>query len=99
MQVKASSLSPHSSGSPSSAAAAAAAAAASNYGSYAAHHSYYPGVGVDLSYFGNHVNHHHQQYSNHYIGGSANSSSTMLRPSGLASDYEPYSLPERYQPL
>ena len=101
MQVKASSISPHS---------ISAASPASSYGSYTPHpSSYYPGVGVDLSYFGNHAaaaaaNHQaHQahQYSNHYI--AASNTASMLRPSGLsgsaASDYEPYNAPERYQPL
>lgn len=98
MQVKASSLSPHSISS-----AAVAASQASSYSSYTPHpSSYYHGMGVDLSYFGNHAaaaaaNHQPHQYPNHYI-----TNSTMLRSSsGLPSaDYDAYNpTTDRYQNL
>ncbi len=90
MQVKASSLSPHSLTAPSP---------TNNYSptyTPAAAPPYYPGVGVDLSYFGNQHSSSTQQYSNHYIPANSNS---MLRGTGLTSnDYDSYSS-ERYQPL
>ncbi len=69
LQVKASSLSPQ-----------AIATHSTNYGTYA-HNPYYPGVGVDLTYFGNHSSQHHaaaHQYSNPYISSNPPS---MLRSS------------------
>ncbi|TRY78016.1 hypothetical protein TCAL_12768 [Tigriopus californicus] len=73
----------------------------SSYNSYS-HSPYYPGVGVDLSYFGHSNQPSSHQYSNpHYIGGSAPPPS-MLRssalPPSIPSEYDSFSN-ERYQHL
>ena len=88
MQVKASSISPHSVTTPPN-----------TYSpNYTAPSSYYPGVGVDLSYFGNHGTQYGSgQCTNHYIPNS----SSMIRSSTsiVTSEYDSYGHAERYQPL
>ena len=86
MQVKASSISPHPVSTPNT------------YSPNYAPSSYYPGVGVDLTYFGNHSGQYGgSQCTNHYIPNS----SAMIRtsPSIGSSDYDSYAHGERYQHL
>eukprot|EP00095_Tigriopus_kingsejongensis_P001694 maker-scaffold1039_size68027-snap-gene-0.8 protein:Tk01694 transcript:maker-scaffold1039_size68027-snap-gene-0.8-mRNA-1 annotation:"orthodenticle" len=73
-----------------------------NYNTYS-HSPYYPGMGVDLSYFGHSNQPSSHQYSNpHYISGSS-APASMLRssaglPPSIPSEYDTFAN-ERYQHL